>query len=145
MRRRSLRVFVPLAVVALVGLAGACGSDDDSGTDPPQQTDLSGNYELVSFTQAGFTLAPPVATGTLVTTQTTYSISITHPDPDDLLGPPLTTVDSGTYSTSGSTWTQESSQTGLQGVGTFTLEGTTLTVDVTTARIEVLTVWSKTD
>jgi hypothetical protein len=145
MRRRPLRALLPLAIVALVGLTGSCSSDDDNGTNPPAETDLSGTYELVSFTQGGTTLGPPLATGTLVATQTTYSITITHPDPADPFGPPLTTIDEGTYSTDGNNWTQESSNTGLQGVGTFSLQGATLTVDVTTAGIEVLTVWNRTN
>ena len=143
MTRRSLRALLPLAVLAL-GLTAACSSDDDNGTDPPDQTDLSGTYELVSLTQAGSTVAPPIATGTLVLTQTTYSIDLTVPNPDDPFGPGINTLDNGTYSTDGSDWTQESSTTGLQGVGTFTLQGNTLTVNVTTVGIEVLTVWNKT-
>ncbi len=146
MRRRFLRAMLPLTAVALMGVAGACGGDDDNGTtDPPGPVDLSGSYELASFSQGGFTLGPPVATGSLTLTATNYTISITHPDPADPMGPPLTTNDAGTYSTSGSNWTQESSTTGLQGVGTFQLQGATLTVDVTTAGLEVLTVWSRTD
>ncbi len=125
--------------VALIGMA--C-SDDDSPNEPPG-TDLSGTYELVSLTQGGNTIGPPLATGTLVLTQTTYSIDLNVPNPDDPFGPPVNTVDSGTYSTSGSNWTQESSETGLQGVGTFTLQGGTLTVNVTTAGLEVLTIWSE--
>jgi len=106
---------------------------------------LSGTYELVSLTQGGVTLGPPIATGTLALTQTNYSISITHPNPDNPAGPPLTTVDNGTYSTDGSVWTQESANAGgFQSVGTFSLQGGTLTIDVTTAGVQVLTVWSRT-
>jgi len=143
MTRSPIRVLLPLAMLAFTGLTAACGDDDP--VSPPVETDLSGTYELVSLTQAGVTIGPPVATGTLVATQTTYSIDLTVPDPDNPMGPGVNTVDSGTYSTNGDGWTQESSNTGLQGVGTFSLQGGTLTVDVTTAGIEVLTVWSSTD
>lgn len=89
---------------------------------PPPPPTLPGVFQLVSLTQGGNTIGPPLATGTLVLTQTTYSIDLNVPDPNDPFGPPVNTVDSGTYSTSGSNWTQESSETGLQGVGTFTLQ-----------------------
>jgi len=144
MTRRSLRALLPVAIVTLAGLTTAC-SDDEQPTNLPEPTDLSGTYELVSLTQGGITIGPAQgATGALVLTQTTYSIDLTVPNPDDPFGPGINTVDNGTYSTDGSNWTQESSTTGLQGVGTFTLQGNTLTVNVTTVGIEVLTVWNKT-
>jgi len=141
MRRRSLRALLPLAIVALVGLAGACGGDDD---DPagPVETDLSGDYVLVSVTQGGITVGPAEgATGTLAVTQTRYTLSVTVPSPTG----PITTEDTGTYATDGDTWTQESDNAGgFQGVGTFSLVGTTLTIDVTTAGVQVLSVWDLT-
>ena len=67
MRRSPLRALLPLAVVALVGIAGACGGDDDEPTGPVE-TDLSGDYLIVSITQGGVTIGPAQgATGTLVT------------------------------------------------------------------------------
>ena len=145
MTRHPLRAILvlPLAVLALAGLATGCSDDDP--VDPPVETDLSGTYELASLTQAGTTIGPPLATGTLVLTQTTYAIDLTVPNPDDPFGPGINTLDNGTYSTDGNTWTQESSNTGLQGVGTFSLQGGALTVDVTTAGLEVLTVWNLTN
>ena len=87
-----------------------------------------------------------VATGTLTLTATNYTISITHPAPADPAGAFLTTEDTGTYQTDGNTWTQESDNAGgFQGVGTFSLVAGILTVDVTTAGVQVLTVWSSTD
>jgi len=145
MRRRSLRALIPVAMLVLAGFGTACSSDDDP-VDPPVEPDLSGSYELVSFTQAGITLGPPIATGTLSMTATRYTITITHPDPANPTGPPLTTDDSGTYETSGNTWTQESDNAGgFQGVGTYTLVEGTLTVDVTTVGVKVLTVWNLTN
>ena len=138
MRRRPLRALLPLAIVALVGIAGACGGDDDEPT-APIQTDLSGDYVLVSGTQGGVTLGPAQgATGTLALTETRYTISITVPGP----GGPIITEDTGTYETDGNNWTQESDNAGgFQGVGTFLQAGDILTVDVTTAGVQVVSVW----
>jgi len=141
MKRRPLRALLPLAAVALVGIASACGGDDDP-TDPPQQTDLSGDYIMVSVTQGGVTLGPAQgATGTLAVTQTRYTLSVTVPGPNG----PIITEDTGTYETDGNTWTQESDNAaGFQGVGTFSLVGDILTIDVTTAGVQVLSVWEQT-
>ena len=116
MRRRPFRALLPLAIVALVGVAGACGGDDDEPAGPVE-TDLSGDYLLVSVTQGGVTLGPAQgATGTLAVTQTRYTLSVTVPGPTG----PVTTEDTGTYATDGATWTQESDNAGgFQGVGTF--------------------------
>jgi hypothetical protein len=140
MKRSLLRALVPLAVVALVGVAGACGGDDDEGMGPVE-TDLSGDFLLVSVTQGGVTLGPAQgATGTLVLTDTRYTINLTVPGPTG----PINTVDTGTYQTDGNTWTQESDNAaGFQGVGTFSLVGDILTVDVTTAGVQVLSVWDR--
>lgn len=141
MTRRTFRAFLPLAVVALVGIAGACGGDDDEPMGPVE-TDLTGTYELVSVTQGGVTLGPAQgATGTLTATQTRYTVDITVPSPAG----PINTVDTGTYMTDGNTWTQESDNAGgFQGIGTFSLVGDTLTIDVTTAGVQVLSVWNRT-
>ena len=145
MTRRPLRALFPVAMLVLAGLSTACSSDDPVDPDPPIEPDLSGSYELVEFTQGGVTLGPPIATGTLSMTDTRYTISITHPDPANPAGPPLTTEDTGTYETSGNTWTQESDNAGgFQGVGTYTLVEGILTVDVTTVGVQVLTVWHST-
>jgi len=127
--------------VALVGMTGACSSDDADPTNPIE-TDLSGDYVMVSVTQGGVTLGPAQgATGTLVLTATRYTLSVTVPGPTG----PVTTEDTGTYETEGNTWTQESDNAGgFQGVGTFSLVGGVLTVDVTTAGVQVLSVWDQT-
>jgi len=141
MRRSPLRALLPLAIAAFVASAGACGGDDDEGTGPVQ-TDLSGDYLLVSVTQGGVTLGPAEgATGTLAVTETRYTLSVTVPGPAG----PVTTEDTGTYQTDGDTWTQESDNAaGFQGVGTFSLVGDVLTIDVTTAGVQVLSVWNRT-
>lgn len=143
MRLRSLRALLLVATVCLAGSVAACSDDDDNGTNPPVVVDLSGTYDLVSVTQGGVTVGPDQgASGTLVLTQTTYSIDLTLPGPTG----PVNTTDSGTYEISGNTWTQESDNAGgFQGVGTYSLSGGTLTVDVTTAGVQVLSVWQSTD
>ena len=141
MRRSPLRALLPLAVVALVGIAGACGGDDEAPAGPVE-TDLSGDYLLVSITQGGVTIGPAQgATGTLVTTETRYTLSVTVPSATG----PITTEDTGTYQTDGNSWTQESDNAGgFQGVGTFSLVGDNLTIDVTTAGVQVVSVWNRT-
>jgi len=142
MRSRSLRALLLVAGLSLAGSVAACSDDNNNGTNPPNEVDLSGTYDLVSVTQGGVTLTPALgATGTLVLTQTTYDISITIPSQTG----PMTTTDNGTYELSGDTWTQESANAGgFQGVGTYSLVGGTLTVVVTTAGVQVVSVWQST-
>ena len=91
MLRRSL--ITALAASALL----AC-SDDEDGTGPT--TDLSGTYTLQSFQQGDNpVLGPPIATGTLVLTATTYNVTI------NVGGQPVV-ADQGTYTTSGNTFSQ---------------------------------------
>lgn len=125
------------ALVVAVVLIGGCG--DDETTAPT--VDLSGTYELVSATFAGQTVTPPIATGTAILTATTYDIDITVTIPTQQ---PIVISDEGTYSTSGNTWTQESSTTGGQAVGSFTLVGDVLTVDSVLAGMQVRAVWRRT-
>ena len=125
MLRRSL--LAALAAGALL----AC-SDDDDDTGPT--TDLSGTYTLVSFQQDNNpVLTPPIATGTLVLTATTYNVSIS------VAGQQL--VDQGTYTTNGNNF----SQTGTlgQATGTFTQNGNTFSTDLTTAGGRVRSTWQK--
>lgn len=139
MTRSPLRALLPVAMLAMAGLSAGCGSDDP--VDPPVETDLTGDYVMVSVTQGGVTLGPAQgATGTLNLTETRYTLSVTVPGPAG----PVTTEDTGTYETDGNTWTQESDNAGgFQGVGTFSLVGDILTVDVTTAGVQVVSVWDR--
>lgn len=125
MLRRSL-------IAALTaGLLLACSGDDEN-TGP--STDLSGTYTLLSLQQGDNpVLTPPTATGTLVLTATTYTVSITAG------GQQL--VDQGTYQTNGNTF----SQTGTlgQATGTFTRNGNTFSTDLTTAGGRVRSSWQK--
>jgi hypothetical protein len=141
MRRRLSALLLPLGAVALVGFTTACGDDGNgNGTNPPPETDLSGTYQLVSITQSGLTLSPPLATGSMTLSQTSYEVDLivaNQSGGQDMIH------DEGTYSTSGNSWTQESTILPVQSVGTFSLQGSTLTVDVTSPE-PVTTVWNKT-
>jgi hypothetical protein len=125
MIRRAL--LAALAATALL----AC-SDDDNNTGP--NTDLSGSYTLQSFQQGDNpVLSPPIATGTLVLTATTYNVTI------NAAGQQL--VDQGTYTTNGNQF----SQTGTlgQATGTFTQSGNTFSTDLTTAAGRIRSTWLK--
>jgi len=128
---------VSLAVVGLLSLS-ACGDDDPAG---PEELDLSGTYELVSLTFQGQpALVPPIATGTINLTKTEYDIDILI----DLPPPQGETIeDVGTYSIDGTSWSQESSLTGMQSVGTVSLVNGRLEVNATTLGQTTITVWDR--
>jgi hypothetical protein len=133
-RVASAAVFATLAALALA----SCGNNDSTG--PEGNADLIGSYALASLTfQGQATLGPPFATGSLILTDTTYSLSIDITVP----GAEQQITDSGTYTVSGSNWTQSSSTLNVQSVGTYALAAGTLTVDVTTAGQQVTTIWLK--
>lgn len=148
MRRTHFARTLPTLAVALLVLTAGCSDDDEGGTNPPPGTDLSGEYTLVSVQQGAGTpqCGPSLGcTGTLTLTATRYTLDLTTPDPGDPLGsPPITIVDTGTYTTSGSEWTQTSDGNLPQSVGTYTLQGNTLRVDATSAGIRVISRWNKT-
>ena len=142
------------AVTIVLGLAVAGCSDDDpagpnGGGAPP---DLSGTYDLASFTSVltgGLTLTPPIVSGTFTLTQTnvagdeatgSLTVSITVPDGT---GGTQTINDGGTFKVRGDgTWEQTGNA--VQGTGTFTLVGSTLTVNVTSPATAVSTsVWQR--
>lgn len=125
------RGWFTLAVAASVVL-GAVGCSD-STTGP--SVNLSGSYSLVSIQfppQPAVT--PPNATGTFTLTATTYTLH--------LVTPQGTVDDNGTYTISGSNWSQSSTITG-QATGTYTLSGSTLTVNATAQGVTSISVWLK--
>jgi len=133
-RVASAAVFATLAALALA----SCKSNDSTG--PEGGANLAGTYSLVSLTFEGQpTVGPPLATGSLTLTDTAYSISIDITVP----GAEQQITDAGTYTVSGSSWSQSSSTLNIQSVGTYTLADGTLTVDVTTAGQQVTTIWLK--
>lgn len=150
MRARIRSILVPLAAVMF--FAG-CG-DDEGPTSVVPPPDLSGTYDLASIVGAlltgGETFTPtsvPPATGTMVVAQTLSSGSVatgTYQITLDLAGNMV--VDNGEYTidTSDGSWSQDSSTQGFQSIGTFSLVGSTLTVEVTTPPAAAGTsVWQK--
>ncbi|MDH3731902.1 MAG: hypothetical protein OEU54_00150 [Gemmatimonadota bacterium] len=142
-----LRNLIVPAVMAFA-VAG-CGGDDPigpgNGGPPP---DISGTYDIVSFTQGGFTLTPPAVSGTFTVGQTsssdteasgTISLDITVPDG---MGGFTNIVDAGTYTIrSNGSWEQDTQQ---QALGTYSLVGNTLTVTVTEpAQAASTSVWQR--
>lgn len=131
------RPVLLLLITAVAAAAIGCGSDNSGPSNPPPP---AGNYALVSFQNPpNPALTPPTATGTLALTATTYNVTINVPGED-----PVT--DQGTYTISGSDWTQTSTTNqGVQSTGTFTYNQTTglLTVDVTAVGVRTITAWQK--
>lgn len=142
--RRIRSILVPLVAVAL--FAGC--SDDEGPMNVLPAPDLSGTYDLTSFTQGGVTLTPATgASGTIIIAETSRSGSTAQGTYDlDITTPAGQVLDNGTYSIDASdgSWSQDSSLQPLQAVGTFSLVGSTLTVEVTAPAIAAnTTVWQK--
>ncbi len=125
---RVLSAASRLAALALPALLLVGCKSDSTG---PSATNLAGTYTVQSLSMQGLTVP---ATGTVVLTATNYTVSITINIP----GQPAETIqDAGTYTISGSQWSQTSTVTGcpsacVQSVGPFSLNGNTLTLAVTT-------------
>lgn len=140
------------AAAFLAVLASGCGGDDGPADVPDPPPDLSGGYDLVSVSSAvtgGTTLTSPVATGTMTLQQSpatgseaTGSISFEVRIPDGQ-GGAQTISDRGTYTvrTDGS-WEQQGEF--VQGVGTYSLSGSNLRIQVTEPALAASTsVWRK--
>lgn len=151
LRSRSARLF-PL-LVAILALAACGGGEDPVEPEPERPPDLSGSYTLESLRSliatGGQTLTPPDVSGTFTAQQTsvvgpeasgTTMISVTLPDG---LGDVTTLEDQGTYvNRLDGTWEQAGVL--LQGLGTYTVQGALLTVEVTEPELNVsTTVWRK--
>ena len=126
--RGMLRVAAA-AAIALGG--GACSS-----TTAPASVDLSGTYGLVSiqFGTGTTVLTPPTETGSFSLNTTTYNLTLSGA---------VNQTDTGTYSISGSNWSQSSTTNGFQSTGTYTVSGTQLTVTTVQQGITVVSVWQK--
>lgn len=141
-----------VACAFLAVLSSGCGGDDGPADVPDPPPDLTGTYDLVSFSSAvtgGATLTPPAVSGTATLQQSpangseaSGSIGYEMQVPDGE-GGVQTIADQGTYTvrTDGS-WEQEGRL--VQGIGTFSLSGSTLTIQVTEPALAVSTlVWRK--
>jgi len=134
-RVRVRRGWLVAAAVMAVVAGTACGS---SGPTNPGLTaaELVGTYDLASLTLDNDPpLVPPEATGTLTLALSTYNVTLNLPSG--------TQVDSGTWSVSGSTWTQSSSTQAIQEQGTASLSHDTLTVSLNAAGTQISSVWVK--
>jgi hypothetical protein len=134
-RVRVRRGWLVAAAVMAVVAGTACGS---SGPTNPGLTaaELVGTYDLASLTLDNDPpLVPPQATGTLTLALSTYNVTLNLPSG--------TQVDSGTWSVSGSTWTQSSSTQAIQEQGTASLSHDTLTVNLNAAGTQISSVWVK--
>ena len=151
MLRSRSAPLIPLPAI-LLALA-ACGGEDPVEPEPERPPDLTGSYTLESLVSVvatgGQTLTPPDVSGSFSVRQTsvtgpeaagTTTISITLPDG---LGGTATIEDQGTYvNRLDGTWEQTGTQ--VQGLGTYTLQGSILTVEVTEPALNVsTTVWRK--
>ncbi|MXW09074.1 MAG: hypothetical protein F4X47_04760 [Gammaproteobacteria bacterium] len=150
LRPRLPRLF-PL-LVAILALAACGGGEDPVEPEPERPPDLSGSYTLESLSAivtGGLTLTPPDVSGSFSVQQTsvtgpeasgTTMITVTLPDG---LGGMTTLEDQGTYvNRLDGTWEQAGVL--LQGLGTYTVQGAILTVDVTEPALNVsTTVWRK--
>lgn len=121
MTRGSFAWITP-AVVAAAGIVGlACSSSSTGPKLTPQA--LVGAYTLDTLSVGGMSASPPAVAGTLQLTDSTYKVNVTE-------GPAQLVKDSGTYTVSGSTFT-ETSLTGLPAVtATASLRGNNDTLDV---------------
>jgi len=142
MASRSLVSFLGAALV----FAG-CGDEPVEPDETPP--DLTGSYTIVSFTSGvspGDTLTPPAVSGSFSLVQTgvvgqeatgTLDLMITIPDQAEF-------DNEGVYKNRfDGTWEQEF-DTGFQALGTYTLDGNTLTVVVTEPPLAVsTTVWRR--
>ena len=137
----------------LVGTAVLLGCGGEEIVEPDNAPpDLTGTYTLVSISAlvtGGAVLAPPDVSGIFMLVQSapvgsqasgTMSMDVTIPDG---LGGTATINDTGTYMVrSDGTWEQMGNL--VQARGTYTLAGSTLTVEVTEPAINVsTTVWQR--
>ena len=118
----------------LLLLAPLTGCSDSNG---PDMLDLVGTYVLQSLQIVGSpAIFPPAVDGTLVLTETTFSLSV------DTVLPGAETIEvSGTYEAEGGEWSQTSD--GIQNVGSYEFDGSELTIDTVLNEQDIITVWVK--
>jgi len=128
-------------VAAMIGVVGACSSNNNSPAGP--NVSLAGNYTLQDFKEAGQDIMQAESTGTAVLTATTYKVSITFHAASQT--PAI--IDSGTYAATGSSAlgsiNETSLVTGTQSTGTYTLASNVFTVNVSSQGVAIVQVWQK--
>jgi len=135
--RLSTSLAAAGSTAAALAMVFACKSSTDNNCGSGTPPSLVGGYALQSYTIGISTLTPPQASGTLHFYTSTYSVSLT------VAGQPV--ADTGSYVITGSQCISQSSVLGNpQFVGTFTLNGTTLTVTGTAAGQAAASTWTKT-
>jgi hypothetical protein len=129
MTRRSFAWITPV-VVAAAGLVGlACSSSNSTGPKLTPQA-LVGAYTLDTVSTAAGTATPPQVRGTLQLTDSTYIVYVVEQVGAGAGDTVVATSDSGTYTVSGSTFT-ETSKTGNPPVTAMaSLRGNNDTLDV---------------
>jgi hypothetical protein len=129
MTRAGVRA-IPVGIVAVAAILAACSSSKTTGPKLTPQA-LVGAYYLDTLSSAGQTLTPPAINGSLVLTDNGYKehvLLVTGTAPSDTT---QLSSDSGTYSISGSTFTQTSQVPGGVNVtATAALRGNGDTLDV---------------
>ncbi|HEU4641133.1 MAG TPA: hypothetical protein VFS44_01675 [Gemmatimonadaceae bacterium] len=136
--QRSFGVRDLIALVILALIVTACGSSDSSTGPGLTAADVAGTYDLVSITfPQSPPLGPPEASGVLTLSLSNYKVDLQLPPPTGAV------TDSGTYTVSGSQWTQSSMVENVQSTGTASLSHDTLYVTVTTAGQQVANVWKR--
>lgn len=125
------------ALLAVSASVAACSDYDGAGP----TTSLAGTYALLSFQQnEAPAIAPPVATGNLVLTATTYELTVVLNVP----GVPVQTVnDRGSYQLSGKEITQVSAVASIETSGTWSLEDGVLKIDLSGGGTRIRTSWEQ--
>jgi len=133
--RPTFGLVVVGAVVA--GAVVACKKDS---TAPCVPKDLSGSWALLGLTEPpNPPIGPPSATGTLNLSATRYKVHI-----DITIPSPTTVDDSGAYHVTCTAIDETSDNVSNgQATGSYTLSHDTLTVNVTSQAVNVITVWKK--
>ncbi|HTC24345.1 MAG TPA: hypothetical protein VK688_08290 [Gemmatimonadales bacterium] len=98
--------------------------------------DLTGTYGLVSvqFGTGAALLVPPTEEGSFALSATTYNLTLTGSVPE---------TDAGTYTATGTSWSEVSSTTAQTYTGTYALSGSILTITTVQQGVTVVAVWQK--
>jgi hypothetical protein len=143
--RKAAHALSVLALPAAMLVAGSCGDDDSTGNQL-SNADLVGGWSLVSFQIIPQrALTPPITTGTLRLSDTSYDVLVVLNT-----GEAVDTVvaDSGTYTVSGSSWSQTSDNPDVPpATGTVVLivnaGSEILEVNATTAGVDTHSFWMR--